>query len=163
MVRQLFVALCLVLTGLGGAGLSQPIHANASAPFVNGPGNGNGVGPSDGITGPARACEVHALNDGDSLAVGMTCSSFGVTVGPGTSQDTCTMTFSGTGLMPGSYLTDTVSGDPTVRHIADIQGQDIVVAPDGTINDQAYFYSGYTVTFTVQTASGGTLSQTVTC
>lgn len=128
---------------------------------------GNGVGPSsDGATGQARACEAHSANNGQSNAHGLTCTPTGPTftaaVGPGTSPGTtCTLTFTGTGLLANSQPTFVNPIDGSTDPIVDNNGNIITVAPDGTLNDAGQFGGAHTIPFTAQTATGGTITQTV--
>ena len=105
-----------------------------------------GVGPSAGTSGHARACEVHAENQGRSYAKGLECASLTVSViGPSLPRNFCTYEVRGTGLLPGSnvYLQGFVFG---------------TVAPDGTFVRQNLSPRGATLTFSASTLSGETIT-----
>lgn len=161
-MRRLFGMVCLAVAAISGMGPAQGGVAHANSAVINVRGNSaNGVGPSPGVTGRARACEVQSLNIGDSNANGLTCSDFSVTVGPGEyTGATCTLTFTGSGLMLGSqptYLLNDVD-QVILTDTADI----VTVALNGTLNATAQFAGSNTFVFSAETADGGTLTQTVT-
>lgn len=125
-----------ILAALSAVGINQTT-ASADA----------GVGPRTGTSGHARACEVHAENQGKSLAKGLECASLTVTViGHFTPRNTCTYEVQGTGLLPLSnvYLQHLVYG---------------TVAPDGTFFKQNVSSRGATLTFSATTLSGETITR----
>ena len=141
------IALSLGILGIGG---SPALAA------------GNGVGPSEGTTGQARACQTQALNEGESLGKGLDCTpapaqaTFTVTVVPYPDlPQVCSFIFVGNGLAPGGTI--------TYLYAAELFELDFVAA-DGTFmsSDYTALNNGGIFTFTAPTASGGTIVVTTT-
>ncbi|CAA9258143.1 MAG: hypothetical protein AVDCRST_MAG10-2600 [uncultured Acidimicrobiales bacterium] len=96
--------------------------------------SGKGVGPSAGTTGKARACQVHALNKGKSVAKGLQCAptpppptgtpTLSVLLDPAT----CFTTVTGAGLAPGTELLFAPESNPT-----NLQPTGIIVDPTGNV------------------------------
>lgn len=76
------------------------------------------MGPSSGTTGKARACQVHAANNGRSVAKGHNCTPTPppttATITVTTDPSTCVSTITGTGLMAGSQLSFSYEGSTDV-------------------------------------------------
>ena len=117
-MKRTMAATCFVVAGFIGAGGFGQAVADA-----------NGAGASAGTTGHARACQVHAENQGNSYARGLQCAPTltATVLGPGTFGG-CAVLVTGTGLKPGSFVVGRVAGQPVLSFTVG------VVEPDGTIN-----------------------------
>ncbi len=141
-MKRLIAAASLVATGFFGAGFIGGTVAYA---------DDNGVGPS-GTTGRARACEVHAENNGNSYAKGLECApTLVVTVLGPSSEDSpnCSIRVVGTGLEPGSVVIARLLGRPTIAFEVG------TVGPAGTLNTVVdVFNQPNTLVVSATTASG---------
>jgi len=145
------VAAAVVGLGLGTLGVGGA-HAE-----------GKGVGPSEGTTGKARACQAHAQNMGKSVAKGLECASLTATfefLGGG-----CRVTAVGSGLMPGTdvtYLAEVPSGANnggvfgTVAESGEVSGTTILSQGEegGTFIVSGTTAAGDSITFTTPIPSG---------
>ena len=137
--KRMAVAVAVVGLGLGTLGVGG-VRAQ-----------GNGVGPSEGTTGEARACQAHAENAGESVAHGLECApsaTLVITCEPGVTTQVI-----GSGLLPGSVVEIVIpsSGDRIAIGIVDESGNFFTTI--------AYFVVGDTVEAT--TAPGGLITATV--
>lgn len=135
--RRMAVAVAVVGLGLGTLGVGG---ARAQ---------GNGVGPSEGTTGEARACQAHAENKGESVAQGLECApsaTLVITCQPGVTPQVI-----GSGLLPGSVVEIVIpSGERILIGIVDASGNFLTTI--------SYFVPGDVVEAT--TASGGLITAT---
>ncbi len=136
-MKRLIAAASLVATGFFGAGVIGGTVAYADT------------------TGHARACEVHAVNNGNSYAKGLVCAPTLVVtmLGPSSKNPlTCSILVTGTGLESGSVVFARLLGEPTVAFsVGD-------VGPAGTLyTTMDVFNQPNALGVSAWTASGGVI------
>ena len=166
-MKRLLATACLALAVVTGTS------------FVPAQAADNGVGRSDsGSTGQERACEVHAENKGKGVAKGLDCAPPATLVHTGPEPFAvvpgwCLVTFTGSGLAPGTFVTETaVSGDGETRWVITLPNFIAGGPSDGSVDASGNFYSeniyhptsgpedAFTVIVSATTASGETITTT---